>query len=409
VHNAPSSDPARVDSTFIFEVASLPFRDSVKLIPGDYWATSNDPYPPVVIDPQPPIEYSSAATALDLHLSLFGMATAGSSGVNYVFSPDLLRQPLPAQPSFVSSPVAPGPAQNPALAYGASGQAFAVWEGIGQGGTTGIFGRLLSGDGTPLGPAFAVNTSSMSFQSHPSIVATSGGGFVVVWDGPGQFGPFSAIIGRRYDAGGSPVGPEFQVSNLAYGNQQSPKIAAIPDGGFGIVWESEGLATGYLRQGAGIFNRLFDVDGQPLGGDSAVDTVLDITTTAIHSSIDYDENGTGIVVWDQSLLGGGADVFGRLYGPNGLPLALPFRISPGDGGSYESPSVAMLRSGGYVAAWEEVRPEETSLRFTLLRVAEPASVATFALGAIGLVFAARSQRRAATQSVRQRPARWSTV
>ena len=76
-----------------------------------------------------------------------------------------------------------------------------------------------------------------STQWQPAVTRDSDGGFVVLWMTPGP-GSFWAVVGRRLDAAGAPVGSDFAVSSYAGGNQNSPAAAATLSGGFVGVWES---------------------------------------------------------------------------------------------------------------------------------------------------------------------------
>ena len=53
-------------------------------------------------------------------------------------------------------------------------------------------------------------------------------------------GDAGGIYGQRYDQNGIQVGNEFQVNTYTTSTQWYPSITALSDGGFVVVWESDG-------------------------------------------------------------------------------------------------------------------------------------------------------------------------
>lgn len=68
-----------------------------------------------------------------------------------------------------------------------------------------VHGRLYRNDGTPQGHEFLVNSTTGGDEAFPSVTAGSGGQFVVVWDGPGAYGPGSEVFAQRYVAASTQV------------------------------------------------------------------------------------------------------------------------------------------------------------------------------------------------------------
>jgi flagellin-like hook-associated protein FlgL len=75
-----------------------------------------------------------------------------------------------------------------------------------------------------------------------------GGGFVITWTSGKyddtvagtQDGSDYGVFGQQYDARGNTIGDEFQLNSTATGHQDEPHIAALEDGRFMVVWESDG-------------------------------------------------------------------------------------------------------------------------------------------------------------------------
>ena len=113
----------------------------------------------------------------------------------------------------------------------------------------------------PVGPEFQVDVPAAANQFDPAISAESDRGYVVVWRSG------TSILGRRFDAGGAPLGAEF-TANVLPVSAGAPAVAARAEGGFLVAWVAPD------GDGDGIFARRFDAGGQPVGGEIAVNSVI---------------------------------------------------------------------------------------------------------------------------------------
>jgi hypothetical protein len=109
-----------------------------------------------------------------------------------------------------------------------------------------------------LGPARPVNLHITGFQAEPAIAALANGGFVVLWtSSDAQDGDGFGIFGRVVSADGTPRGREFRVNTNRTGNQRSPALSIAPNGKGAATW------TGLDGDRTGVFARLL---GQPRQG-----------------------------------------------------------------------------------------------------------------------------------------------
>ena len=91
-----------------------------------------------------------------------------------------------------------------------------------------MFGQRYDASGTRVGAEFQVNTYSQCWQTEPSVIALSSGGFVVTWTSAFQEDGLSyGIYGQRYDASGVPAGSEFRVNSHIAGDQEQSSSAAL--------------------------------------------------------------------------------------------------------------------------------------------------------------------------------------
>jgi hypothetical protein len=111
-----------------------------------------------------------------------------------------------------------------------------------------ILGRLFHADGTADGAdAFQVDRRVPGQRTDPKVVWTAGG-YVAIWeDESGQDGNGSGLFGRLLTLDGAPVGGDFQVDVTSAGNQGSPALAAGPRSAV-AVWVTEDSTNVYARR-----------------------------------------------------------------------------------------------------------------------------------------------------------------
>src|SRR5437870_4478490 len=168
------------------------------------------------------------------------------------------------------------------------------------------------------GPEFRVNTYTTGAQRRPAI-DNLGQDFVVAWESDGQDGDQSGIFARIYSPFGNPVGPEFQVNTYTTSAQHAPSVGGASS--FSVIaWQSEGQ-DGDL---AGIYARRFDGAG-PAGAEFRVNTYT--TSSQATPAVDAEITGNFVVVW-ASLGQDGSDygIFAQRYDPNGTPVGGEFRV-----------------------------------------------------------------------------------
>ncbi len=118
---------------------------------------------------------------------------------------------------------------------------------------SGIEGQLCSVSGIKYGNGFQINTYIQNDQLNPVSIALQNGGFVVCWESQGQDGSKSGIFGQVFDANANKKWLEFQVNSYTQNSQSSPAVAALPNGGFIVVWDSDGQDG----DGTGIYYKAF--------------------------------------------------------------------------------------------------------------------------------------------------------
>jgi hypothetical protein len=247
----------------------------------------------------------------------------------------------------------------PALASDAAGNFVVVWrDWVGTAyefTSCSIRARRFDAQGSPLGGDFQVSSHTTLLQSAPDVESDAQGNFVVVWQSSGSSdGDTSgySIQARQFDAGGSPLGAQFQVNTYTTSSQRFPAVGSDPEGNFVVVWSSDGSDGGdsSLRS---IQGRRFAADGSPLGADFQVNTFT--TNNQSSPATASDAQGNFVVVWDSNGSGGGDSssysVQARRFAADGMPLGEEFQVNSYTTHSQHRADVARGRQGNFLVSW----------------------------------------------------------
>jgi hypothetical protein len=174
--------------------------------------------------------------------------------------------------------------------------------GVGTG--TNLWGRLFDANANPLGPDYPLNTPSyaVGHQKQPRAAADGLGNYIVTWEDQTHDGSGTGIHARRFDHDGMPIGPEFAVNTTTAANQLNPHLAADAFGGFVIAWEDHSSGSGDIRA------RRFDPQGNGIGPDFLVNTTtagnqrnpdVEMTWTGEDVLVCWDGPGVSVDVYAQ--------------------------------------------------------------------------------------------------------------
>ena len=197
------------------------------------------------------------------------------------------------------------------------------------------------------GSEFRLNSTTANDQQSPEIAALSDGGYVAVWQSEDQDGSNSGIYGQRYDANGLAVGGEFRVNSTTTNEQSEPAVAGLDGGGFVVVWTSnaqDGSDTG-------VFGQRYAANGDPVGDEFQVNS----ETSDGQDSPDIASLGDGgfVVIWEsEDQDGSDAGVFGQRFDSNGNAVGAEFRVNSTTASDQQNAQVVALGGGGFVVVWQ---------------------------------------------------------
>ena len=190
-----------------------------------------------------------------------------------------------------------------------------------------------------------------------SLAMDSAGDFVATWESSGENGlnPFDlGVFARLVDPQGRPVGPQIHVNTVTQGEQAVPTVSmAANSGAFVVVWQTN--PTGRATQVAG---QLFDPTGARIGGEFRVGSIIPGYWLP-HAKVAMVPHGSFVVVWqepDPTTDGSTYLILGQRFTARGRPLGPTLRISDGLPGPQEFPNVACDPHGNFVVTWNNDGP-----------------------------------------------------
>ena len=234
------------------------------------------------------------------------------------------------------------------------GRFLVVWQSQSEDAShTDIRARPITVDGRPAGDAFTLNETITGDQKNPAAVALHGDRYVAAWASLGQDGDGYGIVGRICTLT-SGCGPERVLNTHTQGAQHWPEVAALRGGRHVVTWSS----ADQDGDGFGVYARLFDAEGVPSGAEFRVNSRTEGNQWV--ASVASLSRGGFVVLWmDQDGDGDGYGVSGQIFAPDGTPAGPEFQANVDAAGDQRVRSVAGLKDGRFVVAWEDQRPDDS--------------------------------------------------
>ena len=141
-----------------------------------------------------------------------------------------------------------------------------AWDSNDQDGSLyGAYAQRYGADGQPVGSEFLVNTAaSYHHQFQTQVLGLSAGAFVIAYtDYQNADGNNYGVRVQHYDAGGVAQGAPVTVNTYVSDNQSFPRLAKLNDGGYVVVWHSNGQDG----SGWGVFGQRMNADGTVRGAE----------------------------------------------------------------------------------------------------------------------------------------------
>ena len=165
------------------------------------------------------------------------------------------------------------------------------------------------------GSEFVVNSAVSGDQESPSITSLANGGFVAVWmDSPNAGASF--IYAQIFNADGSKVGAELLVDTTTDFHQIEPAAAALPNGGFVVTWADNPYNSQF-----DIAGQVFNFDGTKSGGvfHTYIPTIFDDREPVITALSDEHF----VIAWNAN-----GEVDAQIFKPDGASSTGRFALGP---------------------------------------------------------------------------------
>ncbi len=203
-----------------------------------------------------------------------------------------------------------------------------------------------SATGALVGSATIVNTTLAGEQTQPKLQGLFDGGFIVVWESDGgQDGDGSGIYMQRYDATGAKVNGETLVNTTTAGSQVDPQVGLLADGGYVITWEGS----------SNIYEQRYSAAGAKVGGE------VQVNTTALSAYVNENvsnpvvtglADGGYVVAWAGSGGNDASSINLQQYDALGNKVGGEVLVNQAIDGVQDHPSITALVGGGFVVAWQ---------------------------------------------------------
>ncbi|MBK5344651.1 hypothetical protein JFU48_25125 [Pseudomonas sp. TH49] len=203
------------------------------------------------------------------------------------------------------------------------------------------------------GGDFIVNEYQVGKQYKPVGVALGDGGYMLFWGSDGGDGSGSAVYAQRFDASGQKLGHEFLVNSITQGNQgaggDNVDITHILDavlmenGNIFVTWQSDNIDG----NGFGIEGLTIDIDAGFYSEFIVNTTTAGNQQEAVTAAL---PDGGFIVVW-ASKQGSNTEPMAQLFDSSGMPVGDEFHVSSKLTNSTVIPSVVALADGTFIIGW----------------------------------------------------------
>lgn len=236
----------------------------------------------------------------------------------------------------------------PAAARLVDGRLVFAWASEQQDGSSWeTYFKLFTADTLPITGDIRANTTTTDSQLSPVVAALRDGGFVIIWESNLQDGSREGVFGQRFTTDGIKLGAEFQVNTTTTLDQTSPEVTALTDGGWVVTWADRGQEV--------VFQQRYDFLGIRVGTETQVNTVSTYSQT--EPAITNLQDGGWVVTWASTHLGNhtGEDqeIFFKRFDASGNAVSRDTLVSTVSSTHDDIPDIVLLNNGDFAVTWAQ--------------------------------------------------------
>lgn len=257
---------------------------------------------------------------------------------------------LPLGPeTLVNSTMGLGVQDEPVISRGTTGNVLVLWtDRYGYDGSGScVMAKLYDPNGAALTTEFVVNETTAGPQYGAQAAPTLQGGWAVTWTGDADENVYLRVL--RSD--GSFHTSEMPVNTYRTGSQRDAALGVNSQGTI-LVAFVDGSSHGNVGTGTNLWGRTYDPEGVPLEVREHTLNTTPADGDQIHPRIATDGLARFVLVWQDELGDGSGDgIFERVFDRNGDPLAPEAQVNTTTFGDQTSPSIAVDSLGRQMIAW----------------------------------------------------------
>jgi Ca2+-binding RTX toxin-like protein len=198
-----------------------------------------------------------------------------------------------------------------------------------------------------------VNTTTTGNQSDPDIIQLANGNILVSWttDDAGGLGSPNGTetFAQIFDPLGNKIGAEIRLNQASTsGDEQNADLAALPGGGFIVVYHDLDNPATVPPGGSNI--RLQEYDANGIIGSANALVVNDAGAGAdpnFRNPVVAVSSATSVLIVYEQVTGGSSDLVGKIYNPTTNTYGAQFNILT-EANSMGDADITVLTNGNYV-------------------------------------------------------------
>jgi hypothetical protein len=259
---------------------------------------------------------------------------------------------IPLGPEIlVNATMGAGVQDEPAISRGTTGNVLVLWTDRSgyDGSGSSVMAKLYDPNGVALSGEFVVNETTNGPQYGAQAAPTLSGGWAVAWTGDAD----ENVDLRILNSDGSFHTSEIPVNTYRAGSQRDAAVGVNSQGTI-LVAFVDGSGNGNAGTGTNLWGRTFDSEGVALEAREHTLNTTPRDGDQVRPRIATDGLARFVLVWQDELgdaSGGG--IFERVFDRNGDPLAAEALVNTTTFGDQVSPTIAVDSLGRQIIAWSD--------------------------------------------------------